>query len=98
MWALDIAQVAQFSRNQFKLETLVIDADNDFGWPTLLAGAALPQLLPSGTVRIRHASLHDDIRARRDAALADVPGILERLDIRQIRKLWPGGQVHVKSE
>jgi len=42
------------------------------------------------------ASLLDDLDARGDKALADVPGLLERLDIPQLRELWPGGNVIVK--
>jgi hypothetical protein len=39
---------------------------------------------------------HDeDIRARNDRALSDVPGLLERLDISTSAKLWPG-QVKVQ--
>jgi len=89
-WALDIAQIARFSCAQFAVKSVSIDADNDFGWTALLAGAAAPELISSGTATIRRQSMRDDILARGDRALADVPGLLERLDIRQIRQLWPG--------
>ena len=52
--------------------------------------------IASGSVRIPLASLHERVRARGDHALADVPGLLERLDIPQLRELWPTGQVSVK--
>jgi hypothetical protein len=89
-WALDTAQVARFGCDQFDVKSVSIDADNDFGWSSLLAGAAVPDLITSGNAKIRRESLQDDIRTRGDRALADVPGLLERLDIQHIRKLWPG--------
>jgi hypothetical protein len=36
------------------------------------------------------------VRAQGDAALAEVPGLLERLDIPQICALWPRAQVRVE--
>ena len=68
--------------------------DNALGWPALLAGAAAPEHLVSGSVQIPWASLHDSIRARGDDALSDVPGILERLDVPHLRDLWPAGEVN----
>lgn len=94
-WALDIIQVARFCRDQYGVKSVAIDADNNFGWPALLAGAKAPELLPSGTARVRRGSMRDDIRDRGDDALADVPGLLERLDIPQLRRLWPAGEVRV---
>lgn len=94
-WALDIAQIARFSCEQFGAESVAIDADNDFGWSALLAAASTPETISSGTITIDKQSLHEDIRNRGDQALADVPGLLERLDIPQIKALWPG-QVRVK--
>jgi cephalosporin-C deacetylase-like acetyl esterase len=89
-WALDIIQVARFGSDQFQVKSVAIDADNDFGWPSLLAGAAAADLISSGKAMLRSDSLQEDIRARGDRALADVPGLFERLDIRDIRELWPG--------
>ena len=63
------------------------------GWPALLAGAAAPELFDSGRVRIPFASLRDQVRTQGDSALADVPGLLERLDVPQLRELWPAGEV-----
>jgi hypothetical protein len=94
-WALDTVQVARFGCEQFHVKSVSIDADNDFGWSSLLAGAAFPDLITSGKAKIRRESLQDDIRTRGDRALADVPGLLERMDILQIRKLW-AGQVTVQ--
>ena len=65
------------------------------GLGALIPGAD-PELIPSGAVQLRLASLHEDIRKRGDAALADVPGLLEQLTIPQLRQLWPAGRV--KSE
>lgn len=95
-WAQDIVQVARFACDEFKVKSVSIAADNDFGWTALLAGAAMPDLIASGNVTIRQSSLQDDIRARGDRACADVPGLLERLDIPQLRKLW-AGKVTVKQ-
>lgn len=89
-WALDTVQVARFGRDQFDVKSVAIDADNDFGWSSLLADAAEPDLIASGNVTIRRESLQDDILARGDRALADLPGLLERMDIPHIRRLWPG--------
>ena len=93
MWALDLHQVARFCRNQLGASTVTVDAQNNFGWAALLAAASDPELLRSGTVQLRLASLHDAARARGDAALADVPGLLEQLDIPQLSQLWPGGRM-----
>lgn len=38
----------------------------------------------------------EGVRAQGDAALAEVPGLLERLDIPQICALWPRAQVRVE--
>jgi dienelactone hydrolase len=89
-WAFDTAQIARFGCDQFKVKSVSIDADNDFGWSSLLAGAAASDLIAAGNATIRRESLQDDIRARGDGALADVPGLLEQLDIQHIRNLWPG--------
>jgi hypothetical protein len=95
-WALDLIQAARLCRDKFSAAAISVDAENAFGWPALLAGAAAPEFIASGKVQIPLASLHDDIAERGDRALADVPGLLERLDIPQLRVLWPDGQVSVK--
>lgn len=89
-WAHDIAQVARFSCDQFAVKSVAIEATESFGWSALLAGCAEPELISSGSVTIRHGSLREDVRARGDNALADVPGLLEQLDVPQLRQLWPG--------
>ena len=94
-WALDIVQAARFCREQFGTAAAYVDAENFFGWPTLLAGAAAPQDISSGSVHIRWPTLREDVLLRGDKALADVPGLLEHLDIPQVRALWPGGKVTV---
>ncbi len=94
-WALDLVQAARFSREKLSVSTIAVEAENDYGWAALLAGAAAPDLIASGSVRVPRASLREELLARGDHALADVPGLLERLDIPQLRGLWPGGQVSV---
>jgi hypothetical protein len=96
-WALDLVQAARFCRHTLSASSVAVDAENDYGWSALLAGAAAPDLIASGNVRVSRASLHEELRARGDHALADVPGLLERLDIPQLRELWPGGQVRVRK-
>jgi len=95
-WALDLVQLSRFCRETLGATSLRVDARTGFGWPALLAGAAAPEHLVSGHVEIPWDSLHDILHARRDAALADVPGLLEYLDVPQLRELWPGGEVVVK--
>lgn len=89
-WALDLVQVARFACDRFNVKTLAIDADNDYGWSSLLAAATEPDLISTGQVTILRERMKDDIQARGDRALADVPGLLHRLDIPDIRKLWQG--------
>ena len=96
-WAYDIAQVARFSCDHFKLKSVTIDAGEPFGWSALLAACAEPELIASGSVAIRHSTLQADLRARGDNALADVPGLFDQLDIPQLRKLWLGN-VSVTTE
>ena len=95
LWALDLVQAARFCCQQLPASSVAVDAENDYGWPALLAGAAAPDLIASGSVRVPRASLREELRLRGDHALADVPGLLERVDIPQLRGLWPGGQVSV---
>ncbi len=94
-WALDLAQAARFARARLLATSVSVEAENAYGWMALLAGAAAPDLFDSGSVTIPHASLLDDIRQREDSSLADVPGLLESMDIPQLRALWPAGRVTV---
>lgn len=96
MWALDLVQTARFCRDKLAASPVSLDAENDYGWSALLAGAAAPDLTASGNVRIPRASLLDEMRSRGDAALADVPGLLEQLDVPQLRGLWPAGHITVR--
>jgi len=89
-WAFDIVQVAHATCEALHLQSVAVEANNDLGWTAMLAGASAPDVIPSGIARLRHSSMHDEIRARGDRALADVPGLLEHLDVPQIRALWPG--------
>ncbi len=88
MWAFDILQAARFCRDRFPGSIITVEAANAFGWPTLLGGAAVPGLIRSGSVTVPVATLHEHLRAQGDYARADVPGLLERLDIPQIRQFW----------
>lgn len=97
MWALDIVQAARLCRDTFGAQSVSVDAQNRFGWAALLAGAAAPEAVQSGTVTVPMSSFHDYLRARGDAAVADVPGLLEHLDIPQLRALWPQGDVRVEQ-
>jgi hypothetical protein len=97
LWALDLVQAARFCGKRLSAPSVAVDAENDYGWPALLAGAAAPDLIASGSVRVPRASLREELPARGDHALADVPGLLERLDIPQLRDLWPRGQVSVRK-
>jgi len=94
-WALDLVQAARFCRESLAATSVAVDAENAHGWSALLAGAAAPDLIASGSVYIPWASLVDQLRTRGDGALADVPGLLERLDVPQLRTLWPEGRVTV---
>ena len=94
--ALDLLQAARFCRAELSAPSVSVDAGNRHGWPALLAGAAAPDLLTSGRVQIPFGSLREQVRGKGDAALADVPGLLERLDIPQLRELWPTGEVSEK--
>jgi hypothetical protein len=96
-WALDLAQAARFARTRLGATSVTVKAENGFGWAALLAAAARPELIDSGNVHVPRASFIDDIRQRGDASLADVPGLLELVDIPQLRGLWPGGQVTIMS-
>jgi hypothetical protein len=95
-WALDLVQAARFCREKFAADAVSVDAQNAFGWPAFLAGAAAPEHFASGSVRIPCSSLHEIVQARGDNALADVPGLLEYLDIPQLRALWPNNTLSVQ--
>lgn len=87
MWALDILQAVRFCGSRFPDSAVVVEAQNRFGWQTLLAAAARPNLIPSGVVQVSVSSLHQQLHEHGDTALADVPGLLERLDLAQLRAL-----------
>jgi hypothetical protein len=91
-WALDLAQAARFARTQLGATTVTIAAQDEYAWATLLAGAAAPELVACPGVRLPRASFIDDIRERGDQSLADVPGLLEIVDIEQLRQLCSDGQ------
>ena len=93
MWSLDLVQCARFCRDTLEAPHVAVDAENAYGWSAMLAGAAAPDLVESCQVTIPRASLLEDIKSRGDHALADVPGLLERIDVSQLRALWPGGVV-----
>jgi hypothetical protein len=96
MWAVDILQAARFCRDHSPGSAVSIEAAGRFGWPSLLAGAAVPGLIRAGAVTVPVGTLHEIVRAEGDVALADIPGLLERLDVPQIRRLWSEAEVTVK--
>jgi hypothetical protein len=96
--ALDLAQAARFCRDTFSAPSVSVAADGRHGWPALLAGAAAPELIASGSVEIPFAGLRQQVQAQGDAALADVPGLMERLDVPQLRALWPAAEVRSTKE
>ena len=63
--------------------------------PESLNPPAAPELIVGGQVAIGMHSLHDLLRADGDAARADVPGLLEHMDIEQLRRMTPGVNVQV---
>jgi hypothetical protein len=89
-------QAARFCRATLAAPSAWVDARDRHGWPALLAAAAAPELLASGRVQVPFASLREQVRARGNAALADVPGLFERLDVPQLSELWPAGEVSAK--
>lgn len=91
LWAMDIAQAARFCREKLAATSVAIDAENQHSWPALLAAAAAPDLIASGSLRVARPSLREELVSRGDGALADVPGLLERLDIAQLRRLCHAG-------
>jgi hypothetical protein len=91
--AFDLVQAARFCRETLGATNVAVDAENAHGWSAMLAGAAAPDVIESGSVHIPWASLAEEVR---DGALADVPGLLERLDVPQLRSLWPAGRVTIK--
>ncbi len=96
MWALDILQAVRFCQDRYPRSPVLAEATGRFGLPTLMAGAAVPGVIATGTVTIPVATLKDPLRAEGDAALADVPGLLERLDVPQISRLWPEARVRIE--
>jgi len=96
MWAADLLQAARFCRKEFPNAALEVEASSWFGWPALLAGAAMPDLLQGGTVTIPTATLRTDVDRSGNGTVSDVPGLFERLDVPQIRALWPAAQVTIK--
>lgn len=96
-WALDLHQMAGFARSQLGATSVSVRAENGYGWAALLAAAAEDRQFDSGNVRIPHGSLRHNLQARGDAALADIPGLFERMDIPQIIELWPKGQVTIAA-
>ena len=84
-WAFDTVQVARFGCDQFKVKSVSIEADNDFGWSSL--GEAQPnRTIATGNVRIGRESRRTT-SAPEATALADVPGVIRALDIQHSQTL-----------
>jgi hypothetical protein len=92
MHALDIAQCAAFFRREHGTSVTAI-ANNEFAFPTLLAGAADPLLFDRGEITMEADSFRTIIRERDDGALAELPGLFERLDIPHLVSLWRDGRL-----
>jgi len=91
----DLVQAARLCRERLGASAVVVDARNRFGWAALLAGAAMEDLLESGAIALPWTTLRERIHAEGDGALAEVFGLAERLDVPQLRVLWPGAKVSV---
>ncbi|MEW6751419.1 MAG: hypothetical protein AB1505_10640 [Candidatus Latescibacterota bacterium] len=98
MWALDIVQAARVCRRRLEARAVRVEACGPFGWPALLGGAALPGAVDAGVVLVPWATQRQRLAAEGDAAVADVPGLLERLDVPQLRALWPQVEVRVDRD
>jgi len=55
----------------------------------------MEDLLESGAIALPWTTLRERIHAEGDGALAEVFGLAERLDVPQLRVLWPGAKVSV---
>jgi hypothetical protein len=91
--AFDLVQAARWLHREYPGATIEVHAPPRFGWAVVLAGAAEPELLTGGFASLPVASLHEIVRRDGHAALCDVPGLLERIDVPQLRQLWPGGTI-----
>lgn len=87
MQAWDLATVARLVRLREPGSKISVSAPSDFAWVTLLTVAAVPELFESAQAPLLASSLHESIEARGDAALADIPGLLEHLDVPQLMQL-----------
>jgi hypothetical protein len=88
--AMDIVQVTRLIRAEIPNARVVVEPPARFAWVTLLAAAAEPGILISGRLSLPVSSLHEVVRSGRDAVLSEVPGLLERLDLPQLRLLSVG--------
>jgi hypothetical protein len=88
--AMDIVQAARLVRAEFPDARVVVEPPARFAWATLLAGAAEPPLVISDKLTLPVSSLHEVVRRGPDAALPEVPGLLDRLDVPQLRLLSIG--------
>ncbi|MCR4412294.1 MAG: acetylxylan esterase [Thermoguttaceae bacterium] len=93
--AFDVVQVARWLRGEYPGAALEVHAPPRLAWAAAFAGAAEPELLAGGSVSLPVASLHEYVRQQGHAALCDVPGLLERIDVPQLRQLRPGGMILV---
>lgn len=87
MHAFDLSQVAKSLRAQATGVSLELIAEPDTSWVALLTAALEPQAWDTIHGPLPFASIHDDIKARGDRSLADVPGLLERIDVPQLNAL-----------
>ena len=85
MHAFDLARVARALQEQAPASSLELDADTANGWIALLAAAVEPDRWKAGNYRLPFESLHEDIQSKGDRSLADIPGLLEHLDVSHLK-------------
>ncbi|MFM2097077.1 MAG: hypothetical protein RIS70_4201 [Planctomycetota bacterium] len=87
MHAFDLSQVARALQEQAPASSLELDADTANGWIALLAAAVEPSRWKAGHYRLPFGSLHEDIQSKGDRSLADIPGLLEHLDVSHLKAM-----------
>jgi len=90
--AFDIVQVARFIRTEIPNASVVVESPGGLAWAALLAAAAEPDILRPGGLSPPVSSLHEIIRRDGMASRSEVPGLLERIDVSQLRLLGNAGR------
>jgi hypothetical protein len=99
-WSLDILQAARFlqrqrfpARGNLPEVQVVLDAPDRFGMAGYLAGAAYPKVMEQASVSVPYPSFRLHLAQAGERALADVPGLMELVDVPQLRELWSRARV-----